>query len=127
MKGKHVLQVGGGEQYIPVFHQRDDKVVGTQYTALVYNLNAATSVSIPAADRPPTCGSGVTANCLASSAVSEWNNLFAGSLGIVDSAGTIVTATRRSIRSRPERRFGDMSVGTTSICMSTTIGGSPER
>ncbi|MBV9743135.1 MAG: hypothetical protein JO099_05180, partial [Acidobacteriia bacterium] len=90
-KGKHLLQFGGGEQYIPVFHQRDDKIVGTQYTALVYNLNAATSVSIPAADRPPTCGGSVTANCLASSAVSEWNNLYAGALGIVDSGGVIVT------------------------------------
>ena len=90
-KGRHLLQFGVGEQYIPVFHQRDDKIVGTQYTALVYNLNAVTSVSIPAADRPPTCGAGVTANCLLASSVSEWNNLYAGGLGIVDSAGAIVT------------------------------------
>lgn len=91
VKGSHLLQFGVGEQYIPVFDQRDDKIVGTQYTALVYNLNASTSVSIPATSRPPTCSSTVTTNCLSSSAVSEWNNLFAGALGLVDSAGTIVT------------------------------------
>jgi hypothetical protein len=91
VKGKHNLQFGGGLQYIPAFHQRDDKIVGTQYTALVYNLNAQTSVSIPAASRPPTCSASVTTNCLQSSAVSAWNNLFAGSLGVVDSGGAIVS------------------------------------
>ncbi len=91
VKGKHNLQFGGGLQYIPAFHQRDDKIVGTQYTALVYNLNALTSVSIPATNRPATCSASATTNCLLSTAVSSWNNLLAGSLGIVDSAGTIVT------------------------------------
>jgi hypothetical protein len=91
VKGKHNLQFGGGLQYIPAFHQRDDKIVGTQYTALVYNLNAQTSVSIPQTSRPPTCSASATTNCLPSTAVSSWNNLFAGALGIVDSAGTIVT------------------------------------
>src|SRR5262249_14178753 len=88
LKGKHNLQFGGGLQHISAFHQRDDKIVGTQYTALVYNLNAQTSVSIPQSSRPPTCGGAVTTNCLPASAVSAWNNLFAGALGLVDSGGT---------------------------------------
>ena len=93
VKGKHVLQFGGGEQYLPVFHERDDKIGrGRNATAAGHhNLNALTSVSIPAADRPPTCSATVTTSCLASSATSRWNNLYAGALGIVDSAGTIVT------------------------------------
>src|SRR5262249_38630917 len=91
LKGKHNLQFGGGLQHISAFHQRDDKIVGTQYTALVYNLNAQTSVSIPQSSRPPTCGGAVTTNCLPASAVSAWNNRFAGALGLVDSGGTIVT------------------------------------
>ncbi|HJT88527.1 MAG TPA: carboxypeptidase-like regulatory domain-containing protein, partial [Bryobacteraceae bacterium] len=91
VKGKHNLQFGGGLEYIPAFHQRDDKIVGTQFTSLVYNLNARTSVGIPQTSRPPTCGSSASANCLPSSAVAEWNDLFAGALGIVDSAGVIAT------------------------------------
>ncbi len=91
VKGQHNLQIGGGWQHINAFHQRDDKIVGTQFTSLVYNLNARTSVSIPQSSRPATCSASVTATCLPSASVAAWNDLFAGSLGIVDSAGVIAT------------------------------------
>ncbi len=89
-QGNHNFQFGGGWQHIRAFHQRDDKIVGTM-TALVYNLNARTSVGIPQSSRPPTCSAAVTTNCLQSSAVAAWNDLFAGALGMIDSAGTIAT------------------------------------
>ena len=89
-RGEHNFQFGGGWQHIRAFHQRDDKIVG-QLTALVYNLNARTSASIPQNSRPPTCSASVTTSCLQSSAVAAWNDLFAGALGIVDSAGVIAT------------------------------------
>ena len=89
IKGSHNIQFGGGWQHIRAFHQRDDKIVGTQLTALVYNLAARTAVSIPAASRPATCSASVTANCLQSTSVATWNDLFAGALGIVDTAGVV--------------------------------------
>ena len=91
VRGKHNLQFGAGLEHIPAFHQRDDKIVGTQFTALVYNLNALTSAGIPASSRPPTCSATVTNNCLQSASGQAWNNLFAGALGMVDSAGGVVT------------------------------------
>lgn len=91
IKGSHNLSFGGGWQHIRAFHQRDDKIVGTQLTQLVYNLNARTGVSIPASARPATCGNGVTTNCLPSASVAMWNDLFAGALGMVDSGGVIAT------------------------------------
>jgi hypothetical protein len=89
IKGNHNLSFGGGWQHIKSFHQRDDKIVGTQLTALVYNLNARTGIGIPATARPATCSATVTSNCLQSAAVAMWNDLFAGSLGMVDSGGVI--------------------------------------
>jgi hypothetical protein len=91
IKGKHSFDFGAGWQHIRAFHQRDDKIVGTQFTALVYNLNARTSVSVPQSSRPVTCSAAVTTNCLQSSAVATWNDLLTGVLGVVDSAGTIAT------------------------------------
>jgi hypothetical protein len=91
IRGKHSIDAGAGWQHISAFHQRDDKIVGTQFTSLVYNLNARTSVGIPQSSRPATCSATVTSNCLQSSAVATWNDLLAGTLGIVDSAGVIAT------------------------------------
>jgi hypothetical protein len=89
LKGNHNLSFGGGWQQIKAFHQRDDKIVGTQLTQLVYNLNARTGISIPASARPATCGATSTSNCLLSGSVAMWNDLFAGALGMVDSGGVI--------------------------------------
>ncbi len=87
--GRHNISFGGGWQHVKAFHQRDDKIVGTQFTALVYNLNARTGVGIPASARPAACSATVTAQCLPAGSVAMWNDLFAGALGIVDSGGVI--------------------------------------
>jgi hypothetical protein len=91
VKGKHNLQFGGSVRLMPVFHERDDKVIGS-LTYLVYELNASGSqVSVPAANRPPTCGGAVTTRCLQAGDVQRWNDLFAASLGIVDKSGIVMT------------------------------------
>ncbi len=91
IKGKHSLQFGGALRFMPFFHERDDKVIGS-LTYLVYELNAANYVSIPASSRPPTCAAGATGACLGAAAdVTRWNDLFAASLGIVNKAGVVVT------------------------------------
>jgi hypothetical protein len=91
IRGKHSIDVGGGWQHITAFHQRDDKIVGTQFTALVYALNARTSVSIPQSSRPPTCSATVTSSCIQPASIAAWNDLLAGTLGIVDTASVIAT------------------------------------
>ncbi len=88
VNGNHTFQFGGTWRRMPVFHERDDKVVGS-LSSLVYELNARTSVSVPATSRPVACGGGVTANCLQSGDASRWNDLFTGALGIVDKAGIL--------------------------------------
>src|SRR6266478_3009147 len=90
VKGKHNFQFGGGWRHIPVFHQRDDKIVG-QLTSLIYFLNARTSVGVPQTSRPATCSAAVTTNCLRSADVAAWNDLYASGLGLVDQAGVIAT------------------------------------
>ncbi|MGH9769344.1 MAG: hypothetical protein ACREAB_18110, partial [Blastocatellia bacterium] len=88
VKSNHTFQFGGTWRRMPVFHERDDKVVGS-LSSLVYELNARTSVSVPTSSRPQACGGGVTANCLQSGDASRWNDLFAGALGIVDKGGVL--------------------------------------
>lgn len=89
IKGGHTFQFGGTWRRMPVFHQRDDKVVGS-LSSLVYEFNARTSTGVPASSRPPTCGGNVTTNCLRSGDVGRWNDLFTGALGIVDKAGVLL-------------------------------------
>lgn len=88
--GKHLVQFGGQAALFRVFHERDDKVIGS-LTTPVYELNASNFVSISAGARPPTCGGSVTTNCLQPGDVQRWNDLFAAGLGMVDKGGLIVT------------------------------------
>lgn len=90
MAGKHLVQFGGQAALFRVFHERDDKVIGS-LTTPVYELNASNFISISSAARPPTCGGGITTNCLQPGDVQRWNDLFAAGLGMVDKGGLIVT------------------------------------
>jgi hypothetical protein len=99
VKSNHTWQFGGTWRKMPVFHERDDKVVGS-LASLVYELNARTAASVPAANRPPTCGSGITTNCLPSGEVSRWNDLYTGALGIIDKGG-ILAARDGSLKPLP--------------------------
>jgi hypothetical protein len=93
LKGRHQVQVGGNINVLPFVHERADKVVGS-LTSLVAQMDADVSpggLAIPSADRPPTCGSGVTTNCLQSSDVQTWDRLYAASLGLLDNIGVLAT------------------------------------
>ena len=83
-KGAHVFQFGGTLRHISTFHFRDDKT--GPLSAPVAIIGAAGGVTIPAAQRPPTCnaGAGVTRNCIQSSDVSRYNQLYASLLGLVN-------------------------------------------
>jgi len=88
VKSNHTFQFGGTWRRMPVFHERDDKVIGS-LTSLVYELNARTSTSVPGSSRPAICSAGQTTNCLQSGDTSRWDDLFTGALGIVDKAGIL--------------------------------------
>lgn len=90
VRSAHTFQFGGRITHQDIIHQRDDKVVGS-LTSLIYQVNKGNNVSIPATNRPPTCGGNVTSSCLQSGDVARWNTLYAASLGIIDRAAVLVT------------------------------------
>jgi hypothetical protein len=92
-KGKHTWEFGTAVHFLPTLHLRDDKVIGA-LGALIAQLDAdvGASVTIPSADRPPTCvaantttgAPAVTTNCIRTTDSQQWDRLYAGSLGLVD-------------------------------------------
>jgi hypothetical protein len=98
-KGKHTI-VGGGEvRWLPTIHDRDDKVIGS-LNSLVAALDGDHNFTIPSPNRPPTCSTTVTTNCLASSDTGRWDRLYAASLGLVDNVG-ILTASDGKLNPLP--------------------------
>jgi Carboxypeptidase regulatory-like domain len=89
-KGKHLIQAGWNFQRLPQFHIHTGKVGGS-----VNSLNATTTADssflvVPAADRPPTCGGGISANCLPSSVTSTWDSLYTTTLGLMNDDNTFL-------------------------------------
>ncbi len=92
--GKHQIQFGGQLNKLPFTHARADKVFGS-VTSLVAQIDGdQTYLTIPATDRPLTCTSSVTANCIPSSQLTNWDRYYASMLGLVDNVG--VLAVRNS-------------------------------
>jgi hypothetical protein len=89
-KGRHLIQAGGNFQRVPQFHIHTGKVGGS-----VNSLNATQTADtsflvIPAADRPPTCSTTLTTNCLPSSLTSTWDSLYATTLGLMNDDNTFL-------------------------------------
>jgi hypothetical protein len=82
-KGTHTFQFGGTLRHISTFHYRDDKV-GSALSTPLADIGAAGSVTIPAAQRPPTCSATVTQNCLLAADVTRYNQFYASLLGLVN-------------------------------------------
>src|SRR5262249_24287842 len=84
IKGSHTLQFGSHVRYLPTRHLRDDKVLGA-LGALVAQLDSDLgAVTIQSTNRPPTCSTGITTNCLTATDVRNWNRLYASTAGIID-------------------------------------------
>lgn len=81
-KGTHLVRFGGTFARAAVQFNRDDGQVGL--VAPAYLIQQGTGLNIPATFRPPTCSATLTTNCLPSNQNSNWNNLYAQTLGIVD-------------------------------------------
>ncbi len=111
VKSNHTFQFGSHLRYLPTFHLRDDKVVGS-LGALVAQIDSDFgNVAIPAAVRPPTCSASVTTNCLASGDVRQWNRLYASALGIIDNISVLAV---RDANFKP-LPFGEVLIADTTL------------
>lgn len=93
IKGTHTVQFGGNIRHIPTVHIRNDKVVGSLASLEVLSdADVSTFLtSIPGSERPPTCSTTITTNCLQAGDVQRWDRLYASTLGLVDNIGILTT------------------------------------
>jgi hypothetical protein len=94
LKGNHLLQFGGSWSRAAVMFNRNDGQVSS-LTQAVYQITSSSGVNISSAYRPPTCTTTLVSNCLSSSQLSLWNNLYASALGLVDTASVLGTRDAR--------------------------------
>jgi hypothetical protein len=81
-KGNHFIRAGGTYSKSIVNFFRDDGQLGV--VKPTYLVTQTSGLNIPANFRPPACAGAVTTNCLPSNQASNWNNLYAQALGLVD-------------------------------------------
>jgi hypothetical protein len=97
-KGTHLWRFGGTFSRAAVKFYRDDA-----QSALVqpfYMVTQTSGLIIPTANRPPSCTSTLTTNCLPSAQATTWNQLYAYVLGLVDS-GSVVGTRDSSLKANP--------------------------
>ena len=97
-KGTHLVRAGGTFSRASVNFFRDDGQVGLVKPA--YLITQTSGLNIPAAYRPPACSASLTTNCLPSNQNSNWNNLYAQALGLVDQ-GLVVDARGSDLSALP--------------------------
>lgn len=87
-KGRHIIQGGFNFQMLYFFHNRVEKSGINVFPQA--GIGATNNVTIPATMRPPTCGGGVSANCILSADLARWNTFYADILGIVDNVNYFI-------------------------------------
>jgi hypothetical protein len=92
VRGNHLFQFGGSFKHTWVFFRRDDGQQNSQKTLQYFMGNTIGGISFPGSIRPPG---------LPSSQISNWNNLYAQVLGMVDAA-TILRARDASLQLLPQ-------------------------
>jgi hypothetical protein len=88
IKGTHSTQFGFNARHIITRHTRNDKVVGS-LASLVADVSRGSNILIPASSRPPTCSTPSQLNCLRATDVAQWDALFAGATGLIDSVSVL--------------------------------------
>jgi hypothetical protein len=99
IRGTHSTQLGFNRRHILTRHRRNDKVVGS-LAALVADVSRGSNILIPGSSRPPTCSTPAQTNCLRATDVSQWDALFAGVTGMIDSV-SILTVRDGSLNPLP--------------------------
>jgi hypothetical protein len=87
-RDKHTVLFGGTWRREYWYFNRTDQLAGS-LTTPVATVNSGTNLSIPGSALPPTCSATLTTNCLLAADVGRFTNLFASSLGMVDSVGVL--------------------------------------
>ena len=98
-RGTHAVQFGFNRRYLLTRHTRNDKVVGS-LASLVADISRGSNIAIPASSRPPTCSTPTQVNCLRATDVAQWDALFAGVTGMIDSV-SILTVRDGSLNPLP--------------------------
>lgn len=89
--GNHLFQFGTSIYRIDIFHVHTGKLGGVVNGLNgIINADVTSFITIPAADRPPTCGGSIATNCLPTSQTRNWDELYASSLGLLDSNNTLL-------------------------------------
>jgi hypothetical protein len=87
--GKHTFQFGAQLNMLPYTHVRADKVVGSLASIVATVDGDQSYLSIPTANRPLTCSSTVTSNCITSANATNWDRYYASVLGLVDNVNVL--------------------------------------
>jgi hypothetical protein len=88
IKDRHSFQFGFNERHITTRHTRNDKQVGA-LGSLVADIFRGSNIQIPNTSRPPTCSAPAQLNCLQTSDVGQWDTLFAGVTGMIDTISVL--------------------------------------
>ena len=87
LKGKHTMSFGAEFRMLPFLFEHDDQ--STFSTGPITALDSGSFLTIPATNRPPTCGAGLTTNCLLAADAARWNDLYAVTLGMIDNVNIL--------------------------------------
>jgi hypothetical protein len=109
IKGKHTVQFGGKVRYLPTFHGRDDKVLGSLGSLVAQIDSTLGSLQLPQSIAPPPCSATRTTGCLQASDLQTWNRLYAGVTGLIDNVSVLGT---RDGQFQP-LPFGDLLISDT--------------
>ncbi len=101
LRGKHLIRFGGSFNHTWAYFQRDDGQLNSQKTLQYFMGNTIGGISFPATARPAPCATATSPNCLPPGQNSNWNNLYAQVLGLVDAA-TILRARDAQLQLLPE-------------------------
>ena len=87
--GKHEVRFGAQIDKVDFTHARADKVIGS-ITSLVAQIDGdQTNGNIAAVNEPGVCSGSITANCIPSNQLGNWDRYYASILGIVDNVGIL--------------------------------------
>jgi hypothetical protein len=88
LKGKHFFQIGGNWTHWWDMHIRPDNITSS-LTQLVYQINKGSGLFMNNTWQPVHCTSPNQPDCLPSSYITGWNNLYAAELGFVGTASQL--------------------------------------
>ncbi|MGH9404247.1 MAG: carboxypeptidase regulatory-like domain-containing protein, partial [Terriglobia bacterium] len=104
MKGTHFFQFGGEFMHDWWHFDRYDDVTGGLANSVVDQITAGSTINFSAPNtpyQPIPCSAAVTTNCLPSSELGSWKNLYAEALGIVDTDNFVVTRSGNNLTPNP--------------------------